>query len=73
VSQHRIERPRTCAAIFAALIVLTGATVAQCQVGLGAWHGVGIACAKAMLIVLLFMHVWHSSRVTWVIALAGLR
>jgi cytochrome c oxidase subunit IV len=69
------ETPRMYVAIFVALIALTGATVALCRVDLGAWHGaagLGIAGAKAALIVLFFMHVWRSSRVTWVIALSGL-
>jgi cytochrome c oxidase subunit 4 len=75
MSQQRLETPRAYVAIFAVLIALTAATVALSRVDLGVWHGsagLGIACAKAMLIVLFFMHLWRSSRVTWVIALAGL-
>ena len=68
------ESPRVYVAIFAALIVLTGATVALCRFDLGAFHGatgLGIAAAKAALIVLFFMHVWRSKRLTWVVALSG--
>src|SRR5438132_1096176 len=69
-----IEPPRTYVAVFAGLIALTAATLALCRLDLGAWHaaaGLGIAGAKAVLIVLFFMHVWRSSRLTWVIALSG--
>jgi cytochrome c oxidase subunit 4 len=66
--------PRHLSLGFAALIGLTAATVALCRVNLGAWHGaVGLSIAgiKAALIVLFFMGVWRSSRLTWVIALSG--
>ena len=56
------EMPRTYVGVFAALIGLTAATVVLCHVDLGAWHGpvgFGIAGAKALLIVLFFMHVWR--------------
>jgi cytochrome c oxidase subunit 4 len=62
-------------AIFAGLIALTAATVALCHFDLGAFHGaagLGIAGAKAALIVLFFMHVRSGSRLIWVIALSGL-
>jgi cytochrome c oxidase subunit 4 len=66
--------PRTYLLVFAALIGLTAATVAACRFDLGVWHGpvgLGFAGVKATLIVLFFMHVWRSSRLTWVIALSG--
>jgi cytochrome c oxidase subunit IV len=61
--------------IFAALIALTGATVAACHIDLGPFHtaaGLGIAAAKAALVILFFMHVWRSKALTWVVALSGL-
>jgi cytochrome c oxidase subunit IV len=61
-------------AIFAALIALTAATVGLSYVELGVWHGpvgLGIAGAKAMLIVLFFMHLVRSPRLTWAVAVSG--
>ena len=44
-------------------------------VELGEWHtviGLIIASAKTLLVVLFFMHVWYSTRLTWVVVLSGL-
>jgi cytochrome c oxidase subunit 4 len=62
-------------AVFAGLIALTITTVAVGQLDLGIWHapvGLAIACAKAVLVVLFFMHAWQSTRLVWLVALAGL-
>ena len=61
-------------AVFAALIVGTALTVAAAFVDMGALNNVvmlGIACTKAVLVVLFFMHVRWSSRLTWVVAGCG--
>jgi cytochrome c oxidase subunit 4 len=61
--------------VFLALLALTAATLGLARVDLGPWHstvGLTIAAAKALLIVLFFMHVLQSKRVIWVIALSGL-
>ncbi len=62
--------------IFAALIALTVLTVGLSTVPLApAWHlvlGLAIASAKAMLVVMIFMHVYYSTRLTWVVALGSL-
>ena len=61
-------------AVFAALIVGTGLTVAAAEVDLGAMNNVvmlGLAMTKATLVVLFFMHVRWSSRLTWVVAASG--
>jgi len=61
-------------AVFAALLVGTGLTVAAAEVDLGVFNNVVmllIACTKATLVVLFFMHVRWSSRLTWVVAGAG--
>jgi cytochrome c oxidase subunit 4 len=74
MAQHIIP-PRTYYAVFAALIVLTFLTVGVSFLNLGDWHtivGLAIAVCKATLVVLIFMHLWYSSRLTWVIALAAL-
>jgi len=65
--------------IFAALILLTGLTVviAFFDLGGGRLHALNaiaaitIAVAKALLVVLYFMHVRYSSRLTWIFVGAG--
>jgi cytochrome c oxidase subunit 4 len=60
--------------VFAALIVGTALTVGAAEVDLGALNNVvmlAIACTKALLVILFFMHVRWSSRLTWVVAASG--
>jgi cytochrome c oxidase subunit 4 len=61
-------------AVFAALIVGTALTVAVAFVDLGALNNIlmlGIACTKALLVILFFMHVRWSSRLTWLVVASG--
>jgi cytochrome c oxidase subunit IV len=61
-------------AVFAALMVGTALTVGIAFVDLGPMNNVlmlGIAMTKALLVILFFMHVRWSSRLTWVIAASG--
>lgn len=61
-------------AVFAALILGTALTVAVAFIDLGAMNNVlmlGIAMTKALLVVLFFMHVRWSTRLTWVVAASG--
>jgi cytochrome c oxidase subunit IV len=61
-------------AIFMALLVGTGLTVGVAFLDLGFFNNVvmlAIACTKALLVILFFMHVRWSSRLTWVVAGAG--
>jgi cytochrome c oxidase subunit 4 len=61
-------------AVFAALIVGTGLTVAAAFVDMGAMNNVimlTIACVKAALVVLFFMHVRWGTRLTWVVVASG--
>jgi cytochrome c oxidase subunit 4 len=54
-------------AIFGALMVLTGVTVAVAFINLGAFNfpvALAIAITKATLVILFFMHVKYSSRLT---------
>jgi len=56
------------------LLVLFILTVAIAYVDLGSWNiivALIIATIKALFVVLYFMHVRYSSRVTWLFALAG--
>ena len=61
-------------AVFAALMLLTLITVGMAFVDLGALNTIialTIAVAKALLVILFFMHVRYSSRLTWVCVTAG--
>jgi cytochrome c oxidase subunit 4 len=60
--------------IFATLMVLTVVTVAVAYIDLGAMNKVvalGIASFKATLVVLFFMHVKYSSRLTKLVVVSG--
>jgi cytochrome c oxidase subunit 4 len=63
------------AAIFGTLLVLTLATAGAAYIDLGghlnAILAVLIAVGKALLVILFFMHVRYSSRLTWVFVGAG--
>ncbi len=61
--------------IFAALLVLTAITVAVAFQDFGAWNDVvalGIACLKATLVILFFMHVYYTTKLTKLVVVAGL-
>jgi cytochrome c oxidase subunit 4 len=67
---HKVISPWFYLAIFTALLVLTGVTVWVNDLNLGPLHAyvaLAIAAAKAALVVLFFMHVLYSSRLTWVV------
>lgn len=69
-----VVSPRTYVTIFLALMVLTAVTVWAAFVDLGPFNTVValvIACTKMMLVVLFFMHVRYSSRLTWAVVGAG--
>jgi cytochrome c oxidase subunit 4 len=60
--------------VFLALIVGTGLTVAAASINMGPFNNVAmltIAVIKATLVILFFMHVRWSSRLTWVVAMSG--
>jgi cytochrome c oxidase subunit 4 len=60
--------------VFAALIVGTGLTVLAAEVDLGVLNNIvmlAIACTKAALVILFFMHVRWSTRLTWVVVVSG--
>lgn len=61
--------------IFGALMVLTGLTVFAAYVDLGSFNPVvalAIAILKATLVILYFMHVKYSSRLTKLVVLTGI-
>lgn len=74
MAEH-ITSIKTYLLIFAALMVLTALTVGVAFVHLGAFNDVvalTIAAVKAVLVILFFMHVVHSSRMTKLSIVAGL-
>jgi cytochrome c oxidase subunit 4 len=73
MAEH-VSSPRMYIAVFAALMVLTVVTWLVAQVDLGWANDVvalAIAVTKALLVILFFMHVRHSTRMTAITALAG--
>jgi cytochrome c oxidase subunit 4 len=64
--EHHIVSPRMYLLIFGALLLGTAITVGASYVDLGEWNPVialAIACTKAVLVILFFMHIKYSSRV----------
>lgn len=66
-------------AVFGALIVLTALTVGASYLPLGnappivhTLIAMAIAAVKAGLVLLFFMHLWHSPRLTWLVAFGSL-
>jgi len=73
-AHHHIVPVPVYAAIFAALLVLTGVTVAVAYIDLGPLNiavALAIAFFKASLVVLYFMHVKYSSRLVQLAAATG--
>lgn len=60
--------------VFGALMVLTVLTVAVSRIDLGALNtavALAIAVVKAAVVILWFMHVIHSPRLTWIVVIAS--
>ena len=60
--------------IFSALMILTALTVGIAFLDLGSFNPVvalGVACIKATLVILYFMHVRYGPRLVWVLAGSG--
>ena len=61
--------------VFGVLIVLTAVTTLVAFADLGPFNTIvalTIAVSKAVLVVLFFMHVRYSSRLTWIVLASGL-
>ncbi len=74
LSVHVVPR-KVYYAVFAALLVLTLITVNVAYLDLGVLNTVaalGIACAKATLVILFFMHARWSDRLIWVVLATSL-
>jgi cytochrome c oxidase subunit 4 len=73
MSEHVTSR-RVYYAVFAALIVLTYVTVVVSRIDLGRFNTIvalTIAVTKAVLVVLFFMHVRGSTRLTKLVVVSG--
>jgi len=70
-SGEHVLTPRTYSIVCAVLVLLTILTVSISFVPLvGVWHivvGLAIGLCKASLVILFFMHVLISSRLTWIV------
>ena len=83
--EHHIVSPATYGLILLCLLVATGLTVWMSYIDMGEWHitrtltifwnpvvALAIACTKMTLVVLFFMHVKYSPRLTKLTVGAGL-
>jgi cytochrome c oxidase subunit IV len=75
MSEHIVSR-KIYFAVFGALMVMTGITyfVALINFGNEAINTIvalAVAVTKAVLVILFFMHVRYSSRLTWVVVVGG--
>lgn len=72
--EHHVVQPRIYIFIFLALMVGTALTTAMAFVNLGVFNPIialAIACTKAVLVILFFMHVKYSSNLTKMTVMAG--
>ena len=72
--QHHVTSLGVYFAVFFALAGGTLLTWYASTIDLGIWNtpiALAIAAAKAVLVILFFMHVIHSSRLTWVVVIGS--
>ena len=72
--EHHIVSPMVYLTIVLALFVGTGLTVWASYIDLGPWNPIialAIACTKATLVVLFFMHVKYSTKLTKLTIISG--
>lgn len=73
MGQHFIPK-RTYFGVFVALLILTASTVYVAFIDLGVFNNIaalGIAVVKSTLVILYFMHLRYSNRLTWVFVASG--
>ena len=74
-AQHHVVPTRIYYVIFGLLLLCTYLTVQVAFIDLGPFNTVvalGIACFKAIVVVLYFMHLKYSPRLTWLVVVGGL-
>ena len=73
-AEHHIIGPSTYILVYVTLLILTCVTVGAAFVDLGVLNpiiAVGIACIKATVVILFFMHVFYQSRLIKLTVAAG--
>jgi cytochrome c oxidase subunit IV len=73
-ADHHIVTPATYMIVFATLLVFTGVTVGAAFIDLGIFNPVvalAIACTKAVIVILFFMHVKYQSKLVKLTVAAG--
>jgi len=74
-AQHHIVSPIIYLIVFISLLVFTGLTVGASYIEMGIFNpiaAIAIACIKAVIVVLFFMHVKYSSKLTKLTVFAGI-
>ena len=74
-AEHHIVSPRVYVVVFLSLLVFTGLTVGASYIEMGVFNpiaAIAIACIKMVLVVLFFMHVKYSSKLTKLTVFCGL-
>jgi cytochrome c oxidase subunit 4 len=72
--EHHVVSPKVYGVIFGLLLFFTASTVGASYLELGTFNAVvalGIAVVKAVLVILFFMHVKYSSKLTKLTVAAG--
>ena len=72
--EHHVVGPKTYGLILLALLVLTAITTSAAFINMGVFSPIvalGIACFKAVLVILFFMHIRYSSKVMMLTVGAG--
>ena len=72
--EHHVVGPKTYGAILLCLLVLTGVTTGAAFIPMGVFSPIvalAIACLKAVLVILFFMHIRYSSKVMMLTVAAG--
>ena len=74
MAEHVVER-KTYFVVWIALMALMALTAGLSRIDLGQWSTVvamAIAVAKALLVILFFMHVrYEDQKITWIVVIAG--
>ena len=72
---HHVVSPKTYLFVFGALLIGTALTVGAAFIDLGELNpviAIAIACVKAVLVILFFMHIYYSSRLMKMTVGAGI-
>jgi cytochrome c oxidase subunit 4 len=72
--EHHVVGPKTYLLILSALLVLTAVTTSAAFINMGVFSPIvalAIACLKAVLVILFFMHIRYSSKVMMLTVGAG--